>query len=98
MEREIAPPTEFAGKGEYPNPLRASTRLQFDLPYRVGVEVFYVKGWRALLQPPVDLSASYARELSLKGVELPSGAYPYRLAVDAPKGQSPHTGHSVRVR
>ena len=95
-------PIRFKIVGNYPNPFRRSTRLRFDLPRpaRVSVEIFDVTGRRVYVQAPVNVAAGIDRELSLRELGLPSGAYLYRLTVNALKGQrqSVHTGSFVLIR
>ena len=100
VEEESALPVEFAIKGNYPNPFRTSTTLRFDLPWpaRVGVEIFDVTGRLVIKQYPTDFPAGWGRELSLREVRLPSGAYVYRMTIKTPGDQFTHTGRVVRVR
>ncbi|MCY4159239.1 MAG: S8 family serine peptidase, partial [Bacteroidetes bacterium] len=100
IEQKTVLPTEFTLQGNYPNPFRTSTRIQFDLPHpaRVAVEVLDVTGRRTLLLSPIDVSAGWNREINLRNLSLPSGTYLYRLIVDSPDGNSLHTGRFIRVR
>jgi len=102
VEHNAALPTQFAVRGNYPNPFRTSTRLRFDLPHpaRVSVEIFDVTGRRVYVQAPTSVSAGFDRELPLRELGQPSGTYLYRLTVNALEGQgeSVHTGSFVRVK
>ncbi len=98
-EQEGPLPIEFMARGNYPNPVRTSTTLRFDLPWTasVSVEVLDVTGRRVSLRSPVKVSAGWGRELSLRNLPLPQGIYLYRLMVDAPEGIFTHAGRFVRV-
>ena len=100
VEQDGALPVQVSVKGNYPNVFRESTHLRLDLPQpaRVGVEIFDVTGRRVYVQAPAKLSAGFDREIPLRELGLPSGAYLYRLTVDAAGNQSLHTGGFVRVR
>ena len=93
-------PAEFAVHANYPNPFRHATSIRMDLPWsaRVEIEVLDVMGRRMLVQPPADLPAGSGQEIVLQGMELPSGAYLYRLTADSAEGRSVHVGHFVRIR
>ncbi len=93
-------PTEFTVYASYPNPFRHVTSIRMDLPWsaRVEIEVLDVTGRRMLVQPPADLPAGSGQEIVLQGMELPSGAYLYRLTADSVEGRSVHVGHFVRIR
>ena len=100
VEEESALPAEFAIKGNYPNPFRTSTTLQFDLPWpaRVGVEIFGVTGRLVIRQYPADFPAGWGLELPLRDVRVSPGAYLYRITITTPEEQFTHTGQIVRIR
>jgi hypothetical protein len=99
-EDGAAAPASFALGGVYPNPLRASATVQFDLgtDARVSVEVFDVLGRRVLQVAPASMAAGTAQEIALDASALPSGAYLYRLTAETATESIARTGRFTVVR
>jgi hypothetical protein len=99
-EDGAAAPTAFALGGVYPNPLRASATVQFDLSAdaRVSVEVFDVLGRRVLQGAPEAQAAGTAREVVLDASALPSGAYLFRLTAETATETLTQSGRLTVVR
>ena len=93
-------PEALVVHGNYPNPFRQETRLEFDLPLpaRVAVEIFDITGRRVLTVPPSDMAAGWQHHITVDGRSLPPGHYMYQMAVSSAEGTSLQTGHLVRVR
>ncbi len=93
-------PEAFVVHGNYPNPFRGSTYLQFDLPSaaRVTVDVIDLLGRQVLTVPPIDLSSGWGKLIEIDGHSLPSGHYFYRMIMNSEKGNSIQTGQFVRIR
>ncbi|MCY4225408.1 MAG: fibronectin type III domain-containing protein, partial [Bacteroidetes bacterium] len=95
-------PQEFRGYSNYPNPFQSSTNLVFDLPWpaRVQVEVLDITGRRLVSSPSVYLTAGWGNEIELSDLNLPSGAYLYRIQATSldDNSSSVYVGHSMSVR
>ncbi len=95
-------PQELHGYSNYPNPFQSSTNLVFDLPWpaQVQVEVMDVTGRRLIATPSVYLTAGWAHEMLLSDLNLPSGAYLYRIHATSldDKSSSVHVGHFMSVK
>ena len=100
VSEELTLPEAFVVHGNYPNPFRNSTHLQFDLPSsaRVTVEVIDMLGRRVLTVPPVELTAGWGKQIEVDGQSLPSGHYLYRIMMSSETGNSTQTGQFVHVR
>ena len=100
VAEESALPEAFVVHGNYPNPFRKSTHLQFDLPSsaRVTVEVIDMLGRRVLTVPPVELTAGWGKQIEVDGQSLPSGHYLYRLVMYSETVNSTQTGQFVHFR
>lgn len=98
MEKTL--PELFVVHGNYPNPFRQSTYLQFDLPTpaRVTVDVIDMVGRRVLTVSPVEMAAGREQQIVLDGQSLPPGHYLYRMVMSSAEGSSMQTGHFVRLR
>ena len=93
-------PEKFAVQGNYPNPVRETTQLTFDLPWqaRVRVEVIDVIGRHVLSVPESDMMAGWSKSIELNGAALPAGLYLYRVIADSPTERSVQVGRFVRIR
>ncbi|MDE2827230.1 MAG: S8 family serine peptidase [Bacteroidota bacterium] len=93
-------PENFAVQGNYPNPVRETTQLTFDLPWqaRVRVEVIDVIGRHVLSVPESDMMAGWSKRIELNGAALPAGLYLYRVIADSPTERSVQVGRFVRIR
>ena len=100
VSKGLTLPEAFVVHGNYPNPFRKSTHLQFDLPSsaRVTVEVIDMLGRRVLTVPSVDLTAGWGKQIELDGQSLPSGHYVYRMVMYSETGNSIQTGQFVHFR
>ena len=74
-------PSEFALKGNYPNPFNPTTQLVFDLPEAavVQVDVFDMLGRKVLSVPAQELGAGAQHKVQLDASELASGIYLYTI-------------------
>ncbi len=95
-------PQELRGYSNYPNPFRSSTNLVFDLPWpaQVQVEVMDVTGRRLVSTPSVYLTAGWGNEIELSDLNLPSGAYLYRIHATSldDRSSSVYVGHFMSVK
>ena len=93
-------PTEFALKGNYPNPFNPSTQIQFDLPAtaEVTVQVIDLLGRMVLRLPAQSVEAGAKRTVELDGSSLASGTYLYRLIADMESGVKVETGRMVLIK
>ena len=93
-------PEKFAVHGNYPNPVRETTQLTFDLPWqaRVRVEVIDVIGRHVLSVPESSMMAGWSKNIELNGAALPAGLYLYRVIADSPTERSVQVGRFVRIR
>ncbi|MBO6575506.1 MAG: CHRD domain-containing protein [Rhodothermales bacterium] len=80
-EGEADLPTEFALKGNYPNPFNPSTSIQFDLPEAADVTVTITDmlGRQVLNVPTQAMSAGADRAIQVQAGSLASGLYLYRV-------------------
>ena len=80
-EGETSLPSEFALKGNYPNPFNPSTTLQFDLPETadVTVQVMDMLGRQVMAVPSQTMEAGANRSMQLNASALSSGIYLYRV-------------------
>ena len=95
-------PQELRGYSNYPNPFHSSTNLVFDLPWpaQVQVEVMDVTGRRLVSTPSEYLTAGWGHEIELSDLNLPSGAYLYRIHATSldDRSSSVYVGHFMSVR
>lgn len=86
-ENEGHLPTEFALKGNYPNPFNPSTTISFDLPETadVSVQVLDLLGREVLAVPSQAFEAGSSRSIQLNASSLSSGIYLYRVIVSGVK-------------
>ncbi|MCY4170048.1 MAG: T9SS type A sorting domain-containing protein [Bacteroidetes bacterium] len=86
--------------GNYPNPFKESTTLQFDLSYssNIDMDVVDVTGRIVYELSTVCIQAGWEREIQLRNLSLPSGMYLYRLTVDDHEGVLIHTKSFVKIR
>ncbi|GMQ82298.1 MAG: hypothetical protein BMS9Abin05_1745 [Rhodothermia bacterium] len=80
-EEEPGLPSEFALKGNYPNPFNPSTTIQFDLPESsdVSITVMDLLGRQVLFVPTRSMSAGTNRSIQIDANTLSSGIYLYRV-------------------
>ena len=95
-------PQELRGYSNYPNPFHRSTNLVFDLPWpaQVQVEVMDVTGRRLVSTPSEYLTAGWGNEIELSDLNLPSGAYLYRIHATSldDRSSSVYVGHFMSVK
>ncbi len=95
-------PQELRGYSNYPNPFHSSTNLVFDLPWpaQVQVEVMDVTGRRLVSTPSEYLTAGWGHEMLLSDLNLPSGAYLYRIRATSldDRSSSVYVGHFMSVK
>ncbi len=86
-ENEGQLPTEFALKGNYPNPFNPSTTISFDLPETadVSVQVLDLLGREVLAVPSQAFEAGSSRSIQLNASSLSSGIYLYRVIISGVK-------------
>lgn len=75
-----AVPTEFAFRGNYPNPFNPVTHLRFDVPQqsRVDLVIYNVMG-QEVARPVSDVFQAGRYEASFDAGDLPSGMYLVRM-------------------
>lgn len=80
-EGEGSLPTEFALKGNYPNPFNPSTTISFDLPETadVTVQVLDLLGREVMALPSRTMEAGSAKSVQINASSLSSGIYLYRV-------------------
>lgn len=74
-------PTEFALKGNYPNPFNPTTTISFDLPESadVTVQVLDLLGREVMAIPSQTLTAGAGQTVQIDASSLSSGIYLYRV-------------------
>ncbi|MCY4225184.1 MAG: T9SS type A sorting domain-containing protein, partial [Bacteroidetes bacterium] len=100
IEQSSFLPMDFVLHGNYPNPFKESTTLQFDLPYssNIDVDIVDVTGRVVYELSPVSIQAGWEREIPLRNLSIPPGMYLYRLTVDDYVGKVMHTRSFIKVR
>ena len=100
VESEEELPTEFALKGNYPNPFNPSTNIQIDLPEsaEVRVEVIDILGRHVLTVTSQELEAGANRNIEVNAASLASGTYLYRVFAKSVSGTNVETGRMVLVK
>lgn len=93
-------PTEFALRGNYPNPFNPSTRIQFNLPERaqVTLQVLDLLGRKVIELPVRAFEAGANRTIELNAVNLSSGAYIYRVIAIGSERRFEKTGLMTLVK
>jgi len=93
-ENEGQLPSEFALKGNYPNPFNPSTTISFDLPATadVSVEVLDLLGRVVMSVPSQAYEAGANRSVQINASSLSSGVYLYRVIVQGVKGANAQVG------
>lgn len=93
-------PTEFAVRGNYPNPFSSSTTLRFDLPKQAEVEikVFDVLGRQVMRQDLGAVGSGSDRQARLDGSGLAAGTYFYRVTATSGSTVKAETGTMVLVK
>ena len=85
MTDEVQVPTEYALKGNYPNPFNPTTTIAFDLPEATDVrlEVYDMMGRRVATLVDAQLAAGSYESVwdarSDSGTSVASGVYIYRI-------------------
>ncbi len=101
-EAQTALPHTLTVHANYPNPFTRSTRIVFDLPWpaQVEIDVLDVTGRRVYAHPLVSLTAGWEHELTLDQLDLPAGAYLYRVMASSLESSASavQVGHLVRVQ
>ena len=93
-------PTEFALRGNYPNPFNPATKIVFDLPQSatVTIEVIDMLGRRVWETPPRQMEGGWSRSLEVRGLAAPSGVYQYRVIAEAGREMLVKTGSMILVK
>lgn len=93
-------PTEFALKGNYPNPFNPSTTIRFDLPApaTVTVEVVDILGRQVLTVPGQQVDAGANRGVAVDASSLASGTYLYRIIARAEAETFVRSGRMTLVK
>lgn len=93
-------PTEFALRGNFPNPFNPTTTLQFDLPQtaEVSVEIIDVLGRSVMTLPAAQIEAGANRHLDVNASSLASGTYLYRLLARTATETMVRTGRMTLVK
>jgi len=78
-------PTEFALKGNYPNPFNPTTTISFDLPESadVTVQVLDLLGREVMAIPSQTMTAGAGQTIQIDASSLSSGIYLYRVIARA---------------
>jgi hypothetical protein len=99
-EGESELPTEFALKGNYPNPFNPSTTIQFDLPEtaEVTVEVVDMLGRNVMALPVQMMEAGANRSFELNASNLASGTYLYRVVAKTATDTMIKTGRMTLIK
>ena len=101
-EAEQGLPQALTVHASYPNPFTHSTRIVFDLPWaaQVEIDVLDVTGRRVYAHPRVRLTAGWEHEITLDALQLPAGAYLYRVMANSLESSASavQVGHLMRVQ
>ncbi len=101
-EAQTARPHTLTVHANYPNPFTRSTRIVFDLPWpaQVEIDILDVTGRRVYAHPLVSLTAGWEHELTLDQLDLPAGAYLYRVMASSLESSASavQVGHLMRVQ
>lgn len=87
LDEDATIPTQFALRGNYPNPFNPSTTIRFDLPEAssVAVTVYDLTG-RVMMQVPPTAYKAGRHTMLLDASRLGSGVYLYRLRAGSFEG------------
>lgn len=93
-------PTEFALKGNYPNPFNPSTNIRFDLPQSADVSVVVVDllGRQVLSVPSATFEAGAGKTIQLDASDLSSGIYMYQIIARSQGGVNVATGTMTLIK
>lgn len=93
-------PTEFALKGNYPNPFNPTTNIRFDLPEAadVRVEVYDILGRRVMVLTNNTFQAGANHNIRVDASALASGTYLYRIVAEMASRTRVDTGKMVLVK
>ncbi len=101
-QRETGVPQELVIHTNYPNPFVQSTRLLVDLPWsaQIHIEVMDITGRRVYSMPVISMTAGWAQEIELNGLNLPSGSYLYHMTATSLESQSSsvYVGQFMSIR
>ena len=93
-------PTEFALKGNYPNPFNPSTNIRFDLPQSADVSVVVVDllGRQVLSVPSAAFEGGSGRTIQIDASALSSGIYMYQIIARSQGGVDVATGTMTLIK
>lgn len=93
-------PTEFALKGNYPNPFNPSTNIRFDLPETADVSVVVVDllGRQVLSVPSEAFEAGAGKTIQIDASSLSSGVYMYQVRSRTQSGMDVKTGTMTLIK
>jgi len=99
-ETGVELPTEFALKGNYPNPFNPSTNIRFDLPETADVSVVVVDllGRQVLSVPAETFEAGAGKTIQLDASALSSGIYMYQVRSRTQGGMDVKTGTMTLIK
>lgn len=93
-------PTEFALRGNYPNPFNPATTLLFDLPETasVSIEIIDLMGRSVMLLPAQVMKAGANQKVQVDASRLASGTYLYRVKAQTATDTLIETGRMMLVK
>ena len=93
-------PARFVLKGNYPNPFRLRTLVQFDLhaPAEVSIEVFDLLGRRVATVPAQQMQPATGHRARIEAEGLSSGMYLYQVKVQTGESTVVKTGKMLLVK
>lgn len=93
-------PTEFALKGNYPNPFNPSTAIRLDVPElsEVEVNVYDLTGRHVMTVPKQTLAAGVSQPIELDASALGSGVYVYRIVASGKTRSWSGSGQFVLIK
>jgi hypothetical protein len=93
-------PTEFALKGNYPNPFNPSTNIRFDLPETADVSVVVVDllGRQVLSVPSAAFEAGAGKTIQIDASALSSGIYMYQVRSRTQSSVNVKTGTMTLIK
>ena len=99
-ETEEELPTEFALKGNYPNPFNPSTNIQIDLPEKaqVTIQIIDMLGRHVMTVPAREIEAGAKRAVEINAASLASGAYLYRVIATSASGTNIDSGRMMLIK
>ena len=99
-ETEEELPTEFALKGNYPNPFNPSTSIQIDLPEKaeVTIQIVDMLGRHVMTVPAREIEAGAKRSVEVNAARLASGTYLYRVIAKSVSGTNIESGRMMLIK